>query len=69
MMFNMKDDSKHKRRKFYSCSLDKRVNGNILLKDDSLHVTATTGDVNSCSIMFYVGEALLKNSVQISPST
>lgn len=31
---NMKD-SKHKRRKASSCSLDKWVSGNILLKEDS----------------------------------
>lgn len=35
-------DSKHKRIKFYLYSVDKQVSRNILLKEDSSHVAATT---------------------------
>lgn len=65
---NKKNDSKQKRKKCYSCSLDKWVSGNTLLEEDSSHVTATLGKVNSCPVMDCVGEAGLKNSKDTSPS-
>lgn len=59
---NMKEDSKHKRRKASSSSLDKWVSGNILLKEDSPTSNQHHGISEQLSHNGLIGEARLKNS-------